>query len=112
MTCKDRLSHPELCSPKMVERYEALRWQALKGRNPSASMNLFLSRGMALWMQAWRENMFTDESKELNRLQKGESWQSAAQLPETTRSELITALANLVFNIQGDKEQCSNLIPR
>ena len=96
----------------MVERYEFLRWQALKGSSTSASMNLFLSRGMILWMQAWKEFVFADEPKEQNRPEQRERWQNAAQLPETVRSELVTALANLVFNIQGDKEQCSNLIPR
>ena len=87
----------------MVERYEALRWQAVKGSNPSASMNLFLKRGMAWWILAWNETVFADEPKEQNRPEKRERWQSAAQLPETARSELVTALVNLVFNIQGIK---------
>ena len=83
----------------MVERYEALRCQALKGGNPSAGMNLFLNRGMALWMQAWKDSVFAGGPKEQNRLEKGERWQSATQLPETVRSELVMALVNLVFNI-------------
>ncbi|MBC8204565.1 MAG: hypothetical protein H8E87_03515 [FCB group bacterium] len=83
----------------MVERYEFLRWQALKGSNPSANMNLFLSRGMTLWMQAWKESVFADEPKDHNHPEQKERWQSAAQLPETVRSELVTALVNLVFNI-------------
>ncbi|NQS97718.1 MAG: hypothetical protein HQ591_04630 [candidate division Zixibacteria bacterium] len=88
----------------MVKRYEALRCQALKGSTLSASMNLFLSRGMTLWMQAWKESVPASEIKEQNRPEKGGRWQSTAQLPETARSELVTALVNLVFNIQGDKE--------
>ena len=96
----------------MVERYEALRCQAVKGGRLSASMNLFLSRGVALWMQAWKDSVFAGEAKEQNRPEKGERWQNAAQLPETVRSELVMALVNLVFNIQGDRGQCSNRIQR
>ena len=70
----------------MVERYEFLRWQALKGSNTSASMNLFVNRGMILWMQAWKEIVFADEPKEQNHPVQRERWQSAAQLPETVRS--------------------------
>ena len=80
------MSHPGLCSPKMVECYEVLRCQALKGGRLSASMNLFLSRGMILWMQAWKEIVFADEPKEQNHPVQRERWQSAAQLPETVRS--------------------------
>ena len=83
----------------MVERYEALRWQAVKGSNPSAGMNLFLSRGMALWMQAWKDSVPAEETKEQNRLERGKRWESAAQLPETVHSELVMTLVNLVFNI-------------
>jgi len=78
----------------MVDRYEALRHQALKGHGMSASLALFLGRGMVAWMHAWKEYAPTlrDNMQEKRR-------QVGAELPASLRGDLVMTLVNMALNI-------------
>jgi len=79
----------------MVDLYEALRHQVLKGCGTSAGLALFISRGMAAWMHAWKEYAPTPRSNMPEKRR-----QVGAELPTRLRSDLVMTLVNMALNIR------------
>ncbi len=79
----------------MVDRYEALRHRALNGRGITAGLALFLGRGMAAWMHAWKE--YAPNSR--GNMQE-KRLQPRAELPIGIQGDLVMALANLALNVR------------
>ena len=75
---------------QMVDRYEALRGQALKRDGRSAGLTLFVSHGMATWIEAWKDYMpRTVDHVPANRPS------VEIESPIGIQGDLVTALANL-----------------
>ncbi len=78
----------------MVDRYEALRHRAFNERGISAGLALFLGRGMAAWMHAWKEYAPTlGEDIRQKR-------QPRAELPLGIQGDLVMTLVNMALNIR------------
>ena len=79
----------------MVDRYEALRSQALKRDGRSAGLTLFVSHGMATWIEAWKDYMpRTVDHVPANRPCVG------SEVPLGIQGDLVAALANLAQNFR------------
>jgi len=79
----------------MIDRYEALRHRVLNGRGVSADLALFLGRGMATWMYAWKE--YAPNSR--GNMQEKRR-QSKAELPIGIQSDLVMVLASMALNVR------------
>lgn len=88
------MSQSSLASHNMVDRYEALRHQVLKGCGTSAGLALFINRGMAAWMHAWKEYapILIDNMQEKRQ-------HMGAELPANLRGDLVMTLVNMTLNI-------------
>jgi len=76
-----------------------LRHQVIKGHGTSAGLTLFISRGMAAWMHAWKE--YTPTSG----VDVQQKRQLRAELPIGIQNDLVMTLVNMALNIRRGKVQ-------
>ena len=75
-----------------MERYEALRDQALDKNRISQELVLFLRNGMMAWLKAWKDCI------EIKQSPKKDTSQTKMGIPRKLRKQIIILLANMTIN--------------
>ena len=80
-----------------MDSYEALRDQVMHGDGVSAGLALFLTRGMAIWMQVWKEY-----KPSTPRIISTKSNDVRVILPADLQGDLVMALVSLAVNARKE----------
>lgn len=75
-----------------MERYEALRDQALDKNRISQELVLFLRNGMMAWHKAWKDCI------QIKQFPKKDTSQTKMEIPHNFRKQIIILLANMTIN--------------
>ena len=79
----------------LIESYEALRSRVTQGEGASAGLTLFLTRGMAAWMQVSKEY-----APPLPRTMLTKADRVRVIIPAGLQGDLVMALASLTLNVR------------
>jgi len=86
-----------LAARNLVDGYETLRSRAMQGDLVSAGMALFLSRGMAVWMQVWKEY-----EPSIPRVISSNKNTVRVALPADMQQDLVMALVGLTLHARKE----------
>ena len=75
-----------------MERYEALRDQALDKNRISQELVLFLRNGMMAWLKAWKDCIQIKQSP------RKDTSQTKMEIAHNFRKQIIVLLANMTIN--------------